>query len=440
MFRTVPYMNLTERLNALRTLNPVLKDALLLAFMLLLLVFRNPRIFTWPEPWIEDMMIFIRDEYNTGFPDTAFAVYAGYIHLLPRIITWIAMKSDPENVMRVMSWSVLIIKLLAFFLIYKSKEISSAAVKFSLLAYLVLLPFCSEIYNNVTNLQWWLIPLMGVIIIKRETGISGLVVSVIMLILTGLTGVNSVLFALPCACLMLMVRTKYCTAKCLTVIACAGAQLYVLCASGRVSGGGTLSAVASYISETGGIDLIHLFVIRVIYHTLFSFGSEKYLTGPRSYADILVFLLFIYILVLNLRHCRRQPFVWFIFLFASVYTAAIFCQLIKSEGVSWHISSRFGGERYFVFLRICNFVLLVSSIDMLFRKVLGRDGYRKAMICLGILLSAVLLKNYPVFFKFEHQYYADVERFRSAEPGTPVTVHFPPDYFPAGRSIVLIKK
>lgn len=121
-----------------------LKEKLLTLGLMLsiffLLFFRNTRIFIYPEPWIEDMCVFIAEEYKIGFPNTAIVDHAGYLHLFPRIIAWFSMKFGMSNVMIIMNWTVLIIKVLIFYSIYSSKEISSRLLKFSLLAYLVLLP------------------------------------------------------------------------------------------------------------------------------------------------------------------------------------------------------------------------------------------------------------------------------------------------------------
>ena len=57
-----------------------------------------------------------------------------------------------QDAMRIMNWTVLLLKILTFYYIYKSKEISSNIIKFALLTYLILVPFSVEIYNNVTNL------------------------------------------------------------------------------------------------------------------------------------------------------------------------------------------------------------------------------------------------------------------------------------------------
>lgn len=218
----------------------------------------------------------------------------------------------------------------------------------------------------------------------------------------------------------------------------AHARSFMFCIYLAEWGGGTLFSIVSHIRETGGTDFIQLFVIRVIYHTLFDFGSENYLTSFRKYTDILFFLTFILILVLTLWHYRKSSTVWFIFLFAVIYTAAIFSQV--SGGVSWHISSGFGGERYFAILRICSFLLLVSSLNLLFRKCFSRKNYSRTVVYSCFILCILLLKNYPVYFKFEYQYYDDIERFNFAKPGTAVTIHFPPDYYTPGKSIDLIKK
>ena len=218
--------------------HPALKGifpaALVIACLFLVLFFRSPAQLVHPEPHQEDFGIFLSQEYNIGFPDTAFRLYNGYVHILPRIIVWASMKFDLQNTMIAMNWTVLLIKILTFFLIFKSKEISSRLIKFSLLAYLVLLPFPEEIYNNVTNLQWWLIILMAAVILRRETSRFALISSIILLILTGLTGVNAVLLALPCAFLLYGERTKDRLIKSLVVIACGCIQLICLFTSPRI--------------------------------------------------------------------------------------------------------------------------------------------------------------------------------------------------------------
>lgn len=407
--------------------NPAVKKALLtflfLCAVFLLLFFRNPRLFIYPEPWAEDMRIFLSQEYNTGFPETAFTLYAGYIHLLPRIIAWISMKFGLSDAMRVMNISVLLIKILVIYLIYKSQEIRSGVIKLSLIAYLVLLPFADEVCNNVTNLQWWLIPLIGIVIIKHETSAASLAFSCIVLFLSGLTGINSFLFALPCAYLLFETRTMDCLIKTAIVIGCSFVQFYCLFTSPRIG---------QIIYEGSLLDIIYTFVNRVIYHTLFNFDSLKH-------RNILVFLVYLAMLVFNFWHYRKNLLVRFIYLFSSVYIAAIFYNFMKYLPATFNekdfhaIITGFIHERYFVFLRICSFMLLVSTLDIAFRsigRIAGMKYYRQFISYSVYLLCLTMLAHYPVNMPtpFEYKYYGDLERYEQAKPGETVKFHFPPGW------------
>lgn len=416
----------------------------------LLLFFRNPMAFTYPVPWSEDFTIFIRDEYNIGFPSTAFLLYAGYIHLLPRIIAWFSMTFGIEDAMRIMNLAVLLLKVLTFYYIYKSKEISSKLIKFSLLAYLVLVPFAVEIYNNVTNLQWWLIPLMATILIKHEHNLTLFICDICILTLCGLTGVNSVMFALPCVYLMLKVKSKECLGKCSVVIICACIQLYCLYTSGR-------SSDSKLMYTGGGIDIINLFVNRVIYHTLFNFSSEKYI-------NCIILFFYISIFVFNIYYYRKQIFIKFIFLFSLVYSAAILYNFLKwNPSFNKYLLYGFWSERYFVYLRICSFVLMISSLNIFLKSLTSHHNYKRIMAYSCFLLCLIILKNYSVSSSFHYQfydtqkypisivsnfqYYDDIKQFQSAKTGEIVRFHYDASPFwrcdlpfPAGASCYLEKK
>ena len=217
-----------------RSLMQKLSDISVLTLFFLVLYFRNPLLFSYPTPSGEDLPIFLGQEYSIGFPETVFITYSGYIHLLPRIIAWLSMKFEWPNAMVVMNWAVLLIKILTFYMIYKSEEIKSVFIKLSLLAYLVLIPFAEVIYNNVTNLQWWLIPLMAVTIVRRETSKASLLLSCFILILTGLTGVNSVMFAVPCVYLLFKDKTKENLIKTIIILISSCIQIYCLISSPRI--------------------------------------------------------------------------------------------------------------------------------------------------------------------------------------------------------------
>lgn len=406
------------------------------AAIFLILFFRNTGIFIRPAPMSEDFAVFLTQEYNIGFPETAFTQYSGYIHLLPRIIAWIAMKFDLSNAMIFMNWSVLFFKVLVFYLIFTSKEISSRLVKLSLLAYLILFPFPDETYNNVTNLQWWLIPLMAIIIIRRDTNVFGIILCVYCLILAGLTGVNSVLFSVPCAYLIFKVKRIDCTIKCLSVIICAAVQFGYLYMSGRSGIGHTFKFDGDLI-----VNLIHLFVNRAIYHTLFDFYS-------RNYINFLVFAVYMSVLFFNFYYYRKQTIVRFMFLFWVIYLATILYRMTKTQNINGYVLTS-SGERYFIVLCTYSFVILISSLNILFKCIFSKK-YKKLMAYSCFLICLVFVKNYPVDLPSSsvtsYQYYKDIERFKSAKTGERVNFHF---YFswtgfchksPSPWSCYLIKK
>lgn len=404
------------------TLKQALSGAAVILVIFALLFFRNWRIFIGPEPWAEDMAVFLKDEYVTGFPYTAFALYAGYIHLLPRIIAWLSLTSGIENAMFVMNWSVLLIKVMTCFLIYRSEAIRSRLLRTAVTAYLILIPFVNEIYNNVTNLQWWLIPLMALVILRRSPSLPALLADSLILILAGLTGVNSVIFAVPCAYLLLKDRTRESIIKNSVVILCAAVQFFCLCSSGR-SGTGTI------VYEGGIADLISCFSCRVILHTLFKLDAPFCLAVPllAAFTALLAFIL---------KRCWKERAVRFITMFAAVYTAVILYNILKTEKDMSVIIDGFAGERYFVFLRICTFALLVSSLDLLFRSPRLRKNYKKLLTVSCLLLAVVFVRRYSVGFPSGTGYYADIEAFRAAKAGEAVTIHFAP----GGWDCTLVKK
>ena len=381
--------------------------ALVIACLFMVLFFRSPAQLVHPEPHQEDFGIFLSQEYNIGFPGTAFKLYNGYVHILPRIIAWASMKFDLQNTMIAMNWTVLLIKILTFFLIFKSKEISSRRIKFSLLAYLVLLPFPEEIYNNVTNLQWWLILLMAAVILRRDTSRLALTSSIILLVLTGLTGVNAVLFALPCAFLLYNRRTKECLVKSLIVVICGCIQLVCLFSSPRIG----------KIMYNGGgyTDIIDLFANMAICRSLFNIDSPHYI-------NIAAFVCFALAAALNLWYYRRNAAVRFVFLLAAIYLMAIFYNFLKSDFDDLQIHS----PRYWYFPRICAFVLLISTLNILIKRLLnGSRDYRRIMAYCCFILCLILVKNYPVInIAGGYQYYDDIEKFQKAPTGETVSFHY----------------
>lgn len=395
---------------------------LFVSAVIFLTFFRNPRIFMYPEPWQEDMAVFLSQEYNTGFPETAFALYQGYIHLLPRILAWAAMKFGLTDAMRAMTWMVFLINIYAFWLICTCEEIRSRLMKFMLLAYMVLMPFPEEVFYNATDLQWNLIPLMAVILIRKNRSVPSLVLDLCIIVLTGLTGINSVLFAIPCAYLFLRQRTINSFLKCTVNGICSLIQFYFIYSSPRVG---------KIMYNGGGLEVLNVYTDRAIWRTLFD-------VTPSSGVNIVVFTAYLLLLAVSLWHYRKNIYIHFILMFSVLLTAASFYNLFCAlPGIGFLINgeSRFWAERYFAFLRICTFMLLISSLSILFRNFFSKRNYRRLMAFSCFILCLIVLRNYPVRYQFEYTYYGEVARFESAKPGENVALHYPHGWW-----TVLVKK
>ena len=177
----------------------------------------------------------------------------------------------------------------------------------------------------------------------------------------------------------------------------------------------------------GVIEIINMFVNRVIYHT---FLNSDYIT----YLNIFVFALYVLFVAFVLYYYRRNTLVHFIYLFTGIYSFAIFYSLIKPTPDITFLIDGFAGERYFVYLRLCTFILIISAIEILLKEI-NTKHFNRLMFVACFCLCAVLLKNYHVGFPFEKQFYGEVQKFEAAKPGETVKFHFPP-----GWSGDLVKK
>lgn len=141
-----------------------------------------------------------------------------------------------------------------------------------------------------------------------------------------------------------------------------------------------------------------------------------------------VFIIYLLALALNLWHYRKNIHIHFILMFSVLLIAASFYNLFCAlPGIGFLINgeSRFWAERYFAFLRICTFVLMLSSLSILFRSFLSRRTCRRAMAFYCFILCLIVLRNYPVRYQFEYTYYGEVARFEAARPGEKVSLHYP---------------
>jgi hypothetical protein len=153
--------------------------------------------------WAEDGAIFIRQSAESAV-SAFWTPYAGYLHTIPRLIvgTW-SLLADPVRFPHGFAWTCIGTYFLiasALFCISRRHfpngwrgDVGAATV--GLLPFLV--PQSGEIYINVTNLQWFMAPLLAFLLIDMCTGIDSAMrrVAIFCITATGPFGVMMLPFA-----------------------------------------------------------------------------------------------------------------------------------------------------------------------------------------------------------------------------------------------------
>ncbi|MSU50223.1 MAG: hypothetical protein EXS37_14250 [Opitutus sp.] len=158
-----------------------------------LLVLRKPWALHTPQLWAEDGSIFLTQDEQMGLR-AFFEPYNGYLHLLPRLIAWLASHTaDP-------AWWPAIYNGLAFaisvglFARMASPRVELPSKSWLMLAF-VLVVGTGEVLINVTNLQWvTAFFLLLQIFLARPTTAAQRFGDIAILLIVGLNGPFAIVF------------------------------------------------------------------------------------------------------------------------------------------------------------------------------------------------------------------------------------------------------
>lgn len=121
-----------------------------------------------PQMWAEDGRNWYAEAHNEGF-STLFTPYAGYLHLLPRLLAWLAAAQRPASA-AVAIYVLWVITQLWFAAIIWRRRASIGICPAVLLVGLAgLAPYATEIHGNLTNLQWYGAPVLVVLAVAART-------------------------------------------------------------------------------------------------------------------------------------------------------------------------------------------------------------------------------------------------------------------------------
>lgn len=130
--------------------------------------------------WAEDGAVFIKQAVECGVR-ALWIPYAGYLHAVPRLIVgaW-SFIASPERLPHGLAWCCIAVyfaigaSLFGLSRRYFETGLRGDAASFAIAILPFLVPQSSEIYITVTNLQWFLAPVLAFVIIDLSTGFDSL--------------------------------------------------------------------------------------------------------------------------------------------------------------------------------------------------------------------------------------------------------------------------
>jgi hypothetical protein len=159
--------------------------------------FRLPQS-VWDTVWAEDGPVFLRQAMTEGGPGTTFAPYAGYLHVLPRLVGAVIVRfiAVEDYAVSLAFISCVVVAAVAYLTFHCAAALSSSrGVRLAWAAIPVLLSVAPyEILGNVANIHWYLLWLMPWLLLKPARSRPEGLVLFLAALLSALTEVISVVF------------------------------------------------------------------------------------------------------------------------------------------------------------------------------------------------------------------------------------------------------
>lgn len=153
--------------------------------------YRRPDAFYASQFWGEEGSVFYSDAFHQGW-SSLFNTCVGYFHLYPRFIACItaSLHLPVQQVPFVFCYSWLLVLFVLQFYIWKRIPFSKTQ-RFFIAVTVAFIPLQSEVFMNLTNVQW-ILALFPVLIFatERPAGKKWFFADLIILIFSGMTGPN----------------------------------------------------------------------------------------------------------------------------------------------------------------------------------------------------------------------------------------------------------
>ncbi len=359
--------------------------------VVVILALRGGDRLTHPQLWAEDGAVFFQDAYNLSFLQSISTPYAGYFHVLPRILAEVAMFFRLELIplVFVVSSFLVIAGCCSFFLLDSFDYLPLNLLQRSVFCVLLAaMPANDEILLRFVNMQWYIgVFCMLLVLMPPPRHWTMRIVYLLTWLLAAASAPLSALF-LPCLAIKAWIdwRGRY-----ILLLSClAIASIFVLIVKLRVlsSGAEEKQSLAALI-----IALINIFSYRTLGAAwLGSVGLQTYLPLDRAslaYLFNIPFLLLTVFLLLKIWHLKN----WYLlltlgFLYYCMFGFILFTLIGRSSFVqsAQSIGSGYGGERYYI-LSIAALYLLMLCVIYLFFQQMQWLMLATSLFCLSLFFG-----------------------------------------------------
>jgi hypothetical protein len=424
-----------------RRLTPLAGFALLTAGALALLSSHRPDAFTHPQFWAEEGSVIFQDAYNDPRLVTLFAPVVGYLVVLPRLVAGIAAWMPLPVVPLLFTLVASVLQILPV-LFVASDRMAHAGPRWLriLLGVIYLASPNFEVHANLTNAQWHLAVLAGLVLVASPPrSRAARVFDIAVLLLCGLTGPFAFLMLPIAVARVLIERDRGWWLGVLAVVtATLAVQLPVLLESGRLGVGRNAarwSGPGMVPLGAAPLKLLYLLPARVFIPALTGTEGNVHFNlyaGGRIVLAAVSCSLGVALVVVA---AVAAP-TW-LRLFAAYCLLALAASLASPIGSTdlpqwdWLMSAP-GGERYFL-LPVVGFLALVAWAVSRIPWTAARWAIGGALLA-GYSTGAIASWHFPV--RTHHDLAASERALAEADPGSTVVVPINPD----GWAMRLVKR
>ncbi|MGE5831078.1 MAG: hypothetical protein ACM30G_22340 [Micromonosporaceae bacterium] len=141
---------------------------------------RQPGIGAFDTVWAEDGQVFLSGAVDKGLPGAIATPYAGYYHLVPRLLAEFAALFGPGSVPAVFAVESTLCTALAGLLVYVASGALLPGVLSRLLvsAVVVVMPLANEVPDSIANLHWIGLYAVFWVLVWSPRGVAGRIVGV----------------------------------------------------------------------------------------------------------------------------------------------------------------------------------------------------------------------------------------------------------------------